>query len=293
MILKVALLILPIVICGLIPTSSKATGSLNFIVMGENADPDSIPRHSRVYARVQNALKEQLNGYGYNVFDEVAATKGMLANKKIRRSDNELLSIARTVREPSMDLVVLFTIYARIVETELMNKIEARVGGRLLSVHTGEQLGSFESSSPRSWLAEAKCDVQCVQRTLGLNSQYLANDVGAVLAEQMSYIISQGFIRKYLLRFNDLGLEEVEELQLKLTAFEGHKSLVISNGRKQPEIWYETIFSPSKMQNELLKLIRVKHPSAQISRTNNVLIVTKNVLEPTSEIKLKPVESDW
>ena len=162
-----SILILSIVFCGFGSKFSIASEALNFIVMGEDADTDSISRNSRVYKRVQNALKYQLIGYGYSVFDEVAVSNGLLADKNIRRSDDELLSIARSVREPSMDLVVLFTIYARINKTDIFNKIVARVGGRVLSVHTGEQLANFESSSPRSWLAEAKCDEQCVKRTLG------------------------------------------------------------------------------------------------------------------------------
>jgi hypothetical protein len=51
-----------------------ATDLPRVMILGEDADRDSIPRHSRVYDRVLNAMVNEMLNEGFDVKDETAMT---------------------------------------------------------------------------------------------------------------------------------------------------------------------------------------------------------------------------
>ena len=46
----------------------------NILILGEDADGDSIPRNSRVFKRVESALSLQIQSMGFDVYDETGET---------------------------------------------------------------------------------------------------------------------------------------------------------------------------------------------------------------------------
>ena len=87
-------------------------GGHSILVMGEDADPDSIARTDRTFSRVLNELANQIEAYGFSVYDETAVTLGGNVQGRSRRTDAELVDVARSVRNPPIDTMVIFTIYA-------------------------------------------------------------------------------------------------------------------------------------------------------------------------------------
>ena len=103
--------------------------------MGDDADADSVPRHSRIFkprARL-DAIAGELHTEGFDVFDEVAVTLDDFAQARSRRSDAEVIDIAKSVTRPPIDIVVLFSIFASADELKYTTKVNARITGRLLN----------------------------------------------------------------------------------------------------------------------------------------------------------------
>jgi len=139
------------------PQGAQAVDKPNILIMGDDADADTVPRHSRVFKRVLDAIAGELHTEGFDVFDEVAVTLDDFAQDRSRRSDAEVIDIAKSVTRPPIDIVVLFSIYASAEELKYTTKVKARILGRLLNTKSGQRLGSFEVDSPRNWIASADC----------------------------------------------------------------------------------------------------------------------------------------
>src|ERR1700730_12123035 len=81
-------------------------------VVSEDADTDTVPRNSRIFNRVLLALAEELNLRHYTVIDEKIAGMEISTPDRVRRRDTELIDIARALRRPPVDAIVVFQIYA-------------------------------------------------------------------------------------------------------------------------------------------------------------------------------------
>ena len=131
--------------CAGLPDVVTAADKPNVIIFGDDADKDTIPRKNRIFNRVINALSNQLNEQGIDVFDETAITldKGFVQGRT-RRTDAEIIDISRLVTRPPIDVAVIFQIYASAKQLSYITKIKTRISGRLLAVKTGQKLGNFE-----------------------------------------------------------------------------------------------------------------------------------------------------
>jgi len=166
-------------------TMAQATELPNLMIMGEDGDMDAIPRDSRVFRRVLNEISETLNADGFDVYDETAITLDNFAQGRSRRSDAELIDIARASKRPPIDVVILFEIYASAERLDYTTKVRTRLSGRLLDVHSGRRLGNFEVSNPRNFRAPVDCNRECILETVGDNARLLARDVSDVLVQKL------------------------------------------------------------------------------------------------------------
>ncbi|MDV7339133.1 hypothetical protein RYZ26_05990 [Terasakiella sp. A23] len=186
-----ALLVLT-ALCAANSQKAQAAELPNLMVMGEDNDRDAIPRDSRVFRRVLNELAGELNADGFDVYDETAVSLDDFAQGRTRRSDAELIDIARSITRPPIDIVVLFDIYASAERLDYTTKVRTRLSGRLLDVHSGRRLGNFEVSSPRNFRAPVNCNRECIVETVGDNARLLARDMADVLLQKLSDEVDYG-----------------------------------------------------------------------------------------------------
>ncbi len=101
------------------------------VVMGEDADEDSVPRGNRIFQRVIAELSETMNLRGYNVYDETAVAMGFTQPNRVRRRDAELIEVARAVSSPPLDVVAVFQIYASATKSAYSDIVrpEVRIPG--------------------------------------------------------------------------------------------------------------------------------------------------------------------
>jgi hypothetical protein len=188
-----ALVVLP----GLASTAAYAGEQPNILVMGEDADPDTVPRNHRVFNRVIEALATEVGQLGFQVYDETAVSLDVTRQGRIRRSDAELITVARRIQQPPIDVVAVFSIYVNVqknINADIWD-LGIRIPGRLLQVQTGRRVDSFEVDYPvgtlppvpPNCLNDARTDQDCLFEFVGGQARRIAEDLGAALATKLDF----------------------------------------------------------------------------------------------------------
>ena len=246
--------------------ASEARGQKpNLLIMGEDHDKDTVPRDSRVFKRVFAVIDEELNQRGFSVYDETAVTLDNFAQGRTRRTDAELIDIARSVTRPPIDVVVLFSIYASANDVGYTTKIRVRVEGRLLNVRTGQRLGNFEVEGVPEWNAPPKCNRECILEEVGGKARIIGADLGAVLTEKLAWLVSptggagdSGKLMDgaYTLIFDGFTPNEVmlfEEYLVKFTGYKRHRPTY--SGARRQDIWYESTIVSGRLNRNLHRML--------------------------------------
>ncbi|WP_376696533.1 hypothetical protein [Wenzhouxiangella sp. EGI_FJ10305] len=261
------LFMIPLLVVFLTACSNQpvlASNDPNLLIMGEDYDEDTVPRDSRVFRRVLNALSNQLHDEGFKVYDETAVSLDDFAQGRVRRSDAELIDIARSIDQPPIDVVVMFSIYASAKDVDYTTKVRTRVEGRLLNVRTGQRLGNFELPSPREWNAEPNCSRECILETVGGYARILANDVGAVLTEKLAWMVDGGgqapgggIENAYTLVFDGFTPEEIMTFEEYLVIFSGYRDhRPTYSGARRQELWYESQIEAARLNRNLQRMLQ-------------------------------------
>lgn len=162
------------------------------LIVGEDADEDSVPRFSRTFVRVQGALTEELGDSGFEVFDERAASLGNFYQDRVRRTDADLAEIAASVSEMPVTLALSLSILATSDELRYVTRVRMRVTGRLIHVETGRRLGSIEIDGPRRFRGPVDCSRDCVLEVVNRHSKELANHVRGRLGAELVDLTDEG-----------------------------------------------------------------------------------------------------
>jgi len=251
-------------------TATIAADSPNILIMGEDADKDTIPRNSRVFKRVLSAISNQLNDEGFDVYDETAITLDNFSQGRTRRTDAELFDIAKSIKHPPIDVVTVFSIYANAKKLSYTTKITSRIEGRLLNIKTGQRLGNFEVISPKNWRAPANCDRECIVEIVGKNAKTLADDLGAVLTIKLKHLLEDGdnstltteknsnvgLPTAYILRFEGFTPDDIHDIEEYIVVFKGYrKHRPTTSGMRHYEYWYETSSDSAYLNRNLTKML--------------------------------------
>lgn len=283
-------------------TPAMAAESPNLLVMGEDFDKDTVPRDSRIFRRVLASVANQLGDDGYDVYDETAITFADFKQGRTRRSDAEMIDIARSITRPPIDIVVFFSIYASAEDKGYETDIFTRIEGRLLDVRSGRRLGNFEVSSPRSWSAKSPCPRECVLETVGDASKTLANDLGDVLSEKLEAIVGKdepmqrpgesNMVADYSLIFDNFSADEMMEIEEYLVDFSGyitHRPTYQSATRS--EIWYKTDSRATTLSRNLNKMLDAVDMNARVQFADGTFKVQRVTLR--GKKRRDPAENDW
>jgi hypothetical protein len=209
-----------------------AQGRLNILIMGEDADIDTIPRGNRIFKRVLASLMNELHVGGNDVWDEVAVTGG-LAQDRSRRSNEEIIAVARLVQRPPIDVAVIFSIYPSATQTQIATRVDVRIEGRLINMPDGRFLGNFEVDSPDNWTAPFNCDDDCLLESVGDHAKILASALGDVLTEMLDDQTRQGggvvadgggLVNTWTLVFDGFNDEDALLIEDYLVVFTGYDS---------------------------------------------------------------------
>ena len=243
----------------------RAADNPNILIFGEDTDRDTVPRDSRVFLRVLNALSNELHDQGFDVFDETAITLENFTQGRRRRSDAEIIDISRSLKKPPIDVAVLFSIYASAKQLAYTTLIRTRIEGRLINVRNGQRLGNFEVERPGD-NAPHQCNRECLLQTVGRQSKHLAQDLGAALTTKLAHLTDGGGNRSpsagnnlatgYTLNFNGFSVKDITGIEEFMVAFSGYKShRPIRSSNRHAEYWYETTSTNARLNRNIRRML--------------------------------------
>lgn len=246
----------------------------NLLIMGEDADQDSVARHSRIFNRVLRALESELQAEGFQVYDETAISMGVTDPQRVRRTDAELLTIARRIQDAPIDAIIVFQIYASTEQNPYaaIMDLRVRIPGRILNAQTGQALANYEIAYGPNDLPPLPpgCSRDCVLEHVGDQARRIAADVGAVLARQLDYLSPAapaavdplagaaqpegcvGLTTAYTLTFRNFESTEITLIEDYLAAFSGYSHhRPMRAGATETTYWYESCIDPARLNRNL------------------------------------------
>lgn len=284
----------------------------NVVVMGEDADEDSVPRGNRIFQRVIAELAETMNLRGYNVYDETAVAMGFTGPNRVRRRDAELIEVARAVQNPPLDVVAVFQIYASASKSGYSDIVrpEVRIPGRLLNVRTGQSLGSFEVAGVQLPPLPQGCDRDCLLERVGAEAKGIAGDVAAALTAKLDGVVAPrrgadagpvldgapgapppspgavaatpggeacgGLPTAYSVKLNGFSAQEVQAAEEYMAAFrcyEHHRPVRASGA--SAEYWYETRSDSARLGRNLRLMLEHMSAPGQVQFSGNTFVINR------------------
>lgn len=270
-------------------TPVEAADNPNLLVMGEDADKDTVPRNSRVFKRVITALQSQMSNESFNVYDETVITLDSFTQGRVRRTDAELFDIARSIKRPPIDVVIGFSIYASAQKKSYTTKVSARIEGRMINAKTGQFLDSFEVDSGQFWNAPNDCNRECILEVVGDKTKILANDLGAVLAEKLAFMVdggssnngmdrpgTNGMLTDYYLVFDGFSAEDFMDIEEYLVIFSGYDiHRPVEQRHTRTEVQYKSSIGTAKLSRNLKKMLGELDMRATVNFEGNTYTIKR------------------
>jgi len=269
--------------------SSQAANNPNIIVIGNDANVGSISRNNPVFISIVGALVNNMHKYNFDVYDEAALNMANSGQQRANRSDAQIISIARAIQRPPIDVAVIFSMYLTKKENSYITQVSSRIEGRLLDVQTGRRLGNFEIDTGRPWNVPSQCNTDCILQNSVDKSRLIANDLGTILAEKLlglthnsqddSGITSHGTnslntgYRLIFDGFSSLDFTEIEEYLISFSGYNAYRPIEIRYTRT--EIWYKSSIGTAKLNRNLQKMLADMGVSAAINFSGNTFSVKK------------------
>lgn len=259
-------------VCGIAVATPSVAQTPTVLVMGEDWDEDTIPRNSRVFNGVLDALERQLLQEGYGVVNETMATQGNFVQGRVRRTDAELYDVAKSVVAPPIDVIVTFKIYPRFTQTSYSTKVNADITGKALSASKNQLIGNFQVKLPQDANAPRDCNRDCAIEVMGTYTRVLGQDLGAALAAKLNRYMAQSgtssaavvtgtapaaaISRAYQLDFNNVDAAKRGAIEEYLAAFEGYQyHRIINEGATYGKYWYETTSPDARLKRNLRMML--------------------------------------
>ena len=286
------ILSLPVVFGALLGVhhAARAADQPNIMIMGEDADEDTVPRHSRIFNRVSDALRNRMMELGFKVYNETATTMDVTDPARVRRTDSELITVAQNLTTVPIDVITTFQIYSSTQKSAYadIQQLRIRIVGRMIQVQTGRDLGSFEVAVGPKGLKPIppKCDRDCVLEHVGEEAKPIANEVGAILARKLDDLSptapknetvmtkpapmqaapSQhqaasdkacvGLSTAYTIVLNGYDIADIDSIESMLMAFQGYEHhRPVKTQTKYSEYWYETCSDRARLERNLRSLV--------------------------------------
>jgi hypothetical protein len=179
--------------CATVPVTSFAEPGtdIRVLVMGQDDDKTSVKRSSLIFEEVLRKLKDQMSFNNFRMVDEEMASGGLDWKIVNRRSKTELLDSAFQLNNTDnakthSRALVLFKIYASSLDKRAYSKVKTKIIGEVYDLHTNEYKASFKVK--KSYTAPADCNSICITEVVSDKAADLAEDLGKVLADKLSYL---------------------------------------------------------------------------------------------------------
>ncbi len=294
------------------------------MIAGEDWDKDTFERDNRVFNRVLDTLMSEFHDSSFRVYDERAMSVKMgLGQERKRRTDTEILDIARRFNSPPIDLVLLFQIYPEVKKLQYVTDVRARIRARLVQVQSGRFIDAFEDT--KTFSAPVDCDKVCLWENIGGEAKTIARDVSAWMSLKLSKQIYAGapatavtaapattpaartqpaapqppagatacpaYTKDYMLVFDGFTPQEITTVEKYLVIFTDYCShRPVDSGMKLTRFSYESGISDAHLKRNLDRvLFEVFKAEGMVQQRGNEFTIRK-----MGVVKTRPVQdSGW
>ncbi|MCB1511162.1 MAG: hypothetical protein KDJ36_09670 [Hyphomicrobiaceae bacterium] len=196
--------------------------TINVLILQQDGARFELSRSNPIQKAVLNAWSAELNSptskkllkrrygiSGMDVYDETAVTSDFYNDRGRRRGDRELVKLARLVKRPAMDILVLYALKARAVtdpDTRVAMLI-LTMSYRALDVKSGRFLGGDNVDLDPNGVPMRGCatrlgnvgpDPVCVERFVARHGENLARDAASVTAMRLAALLGSAYQRSNL-----------------------------------------------------------------------------------------------
>ena len=266
--------------------ANQEISSVNVIIMVEDNSVDALPRNHQAVQRLVSKVSSQLSDNGINVYDETALT---LDNFDFngRLTSAELIDIARSVHHVTLDYIVLLSIDASVNSNSYGQKINTKVFGKTIQLHSGKVTGSFNARG-RKLNANNNCSRGCLNSKVSDSISATAADVAAEILADLPRVTSKhrsyksddrGISQDYVLIFDGFNQSDMDAIARYLTIFSGYDGMRYSeSSHRYTEIWYESSISEAKLNRNLKRMLKEMPLKASVYQETNVVTLKKITL---------------
>ena len=302
------------------PTIAPASAeTIKLLIMQEDDDPESIERDTRIQRAVLNAFNQTLSAPtsadifrkygmgGMDVYDEKSMTIWFDHQGRTRRPDEELISVAREIRNPRLDVLVLYTLYAKGVRAPYADyvKLQMSLNYRALDIRSGRVLGGENLDLDRDGEAlrgcaagmgeQGKPDPHCVKEFVAERAERLVRDAGTTLATQLA-AMSRGLggrdvdsdvagrgdaaecatsPKSYFITFRGLNTEQIRRIVNRMDEWTCRLDLSLENSRPSEVSYiYKVRASDAQLKRNIeLSMERLRLEGGVETRGTNELLV--------------------
>lgn len=190
-------------------TSAPANTKIKVMVVQEDWDPDSLAQDNRVRSAVLNTFnaerkaqtcRSHLECQGIermDIYDETSPTLEFYAQGRRRRTDKELMALARTVSNHRLDMVVPCTLFSRAVDYPHTGGrvLQFSLSYRALSLRDLRYLGCAQTALGAFGMTLTGCaaertgvagDTRCINDLMARHGSLLAGSAANKLALQLA-----------------------------------------------------------------------------------------------------------
>ena len=273
-------------------TYNDCNEHVNILVMGDDSNPNALPRDHQAFERVINAIATELQTYGFTVYDETALTLRRFKQGRVGRADDELIDIARSVDEAPIDVAVIFSVFPQRDSRAYTTKVYARVEGRMIDVRAGRRLGNFSEDTAARVNAPTSCTGNCLYGFMGSLDADLAREVGRVLSVKLDRRVAsnnsprrssrywsnpRGLQQAYKIEFIGFHPQQITNIEDFISAFEGYiHHRVMQRSRETRKIyWYETRSGTAQMDRSLRLMLDDLKIRSRIKFERNTFFVNR------------------
>ncbi len=186
--------------------------TIKVLVVQEDWDKSSLERNNRIQRAVLNtwnttlnspAVLQQMKQYGIDgldVYDETAVSLRFYQQDRSRRRDEELIALSRQITNPKIDVVVLYSLYARAVKDPYtkVTRLLTSMTYRAIDTRSGRFFGGDNLDIDRDGVIMTGCatqlgnvppDQHCVKEFVAQYGERLARDAGNALALRLGALL--------------------------------------------------------------------------------------------------------
>ncbi|MBU3020497.1 hypothetical protein [Aestuariibacter sp. A3R04] len=282
--------VIGIVLLFVLSQGSRAAPMPSLVVIGAGGEEGSIASSAPIYRRVTTAIVDQMRGRGFSSY----AASELLGSSEASRQgyrDSDLTALVRTIQHQPVDIMVEFAIHLYLEEnrSKTANAVRARIAGRLIYINTGESLGAFETQASEYWMVPLDCVDVCLSESVGEYSRWLADELGAVLAEILDDEVSRpNFTFKHQVNLVHFSETEKQQFAEQLV---NHKNVVGLRNYKALGFILSSRFGRDIIADTLRDIATNWSQGLIVEQTGNVLTVSVPANKKETEPKALDIES--